>query len=54
VHLVERLKQRNFVLLDTQANTAHLSHFGCVAIAASDYLVQLKAAIGKKCEFVDS
>jgi leucyl/phenylalanyl-tRNA---protein transferase len=53
VHLVERLRQRNYQLLDTQANTRHLSRFGCVEIPAEEYLVQLKSAIGKKCEFVD-
>jgi leucyl/phenylalanyl-tRNA---protein transferase len=47
VHLVQRLRQREFELLDTQAVTQHLSRFGCVEIAADDYLQRLKAAIGK-------
>ncbi len=45
VHLVRRLRERNFVLLDTQANTCHLRRFGVIEIAARDYLRQLRHAI---------
>src|SRR5215212_7871185 len=38
VHLVERLKSRGYELLDTQATTPHLRQFGCVDIAAGEYL----------------
>jgi leucyl/phenylalanyl-tRNA--protein transferase len=51
VRLVERLREREFELLDTQANTDHLRRFGCVDIAATDYLKLLKVALGKKREF---
>ena len=51
VHLVNRLRQRKFVLLDTQASTAHLRRFGCIDISASEYSRRLKAAIQKQCEF---
>lgn len=51
VHLVERLNERGFVLLDTQASTPHLSRFGCVEIPATDYLERLKRAITKRCQF---
>ena len=43
--LVERLRQRGFVLLDAQARTAHLARMGCVEISARDYLQQLRAAL---------
>ncbi|HEY1628887.1 MAG TPA: leucyl/phenylalanyl-tRNA--protein transferase, partial [Tepidisphaeraceae bacterium] len=51
VALVERLKQRDYELLDTQAATAHLQRFGCVEIPADEYLRRLKRALGRKCTF---
>ncbi len=51
VHLVQRLRDRGFTLLDSQASTAHLKRFGCVDIPARDYMRMLKAAMKKKCEF---
>ena len=51
VHLVTRLNQRGFVLLDTQAVTSHLRRFGCIEIPAEAYLARLKAAIKLDCEF---
>jgi leucyl/phenylalanyl-tRNA--protein transferase len=51
VHLVNRLVQRDFELLDTQAVTRHLSRFGCVEIPAADYLVKLRGAIAKPRKF---
>jgi leucyl/phenylalanyl-tRNA--protein transferase len=51
VHLVERLRQREFELLDTQANTPHLRRFGCIEIPAADYLARLEKALGKDCLF---
>ena len=37
VHLVNRLRQRGYRLLDTQATTEHLKRFGCIDIPASEY-----------------
>jgi leucyl/phenylalanyl-tRNA--protein transferase len=51
VHLVERLRQRGFVLLDTQATTPHLKRFGCVDIPAKDYLGLLENALERDCVF---
>lgn len=45
VALVERLKARNFQLLDTQWTTDHLSRFGCREIPRYDYLMQLNRAL---------
>lgn len=45
VHLVERLKSRGFVLLDTQATTDHLRRFGATDISADQYMVLLRRAI---------
>jgi leucyl/phenylalanyl-tRNA--protein transferase len=53
VHLIERLRGRDFELLDTQAVTSHLRRFGCVEIPAADYLVKLRGAIGKTRRFCD-
>lgn len=51
VHLVERLRERGFELLDTQANTQHLRRFGCIEIPAERYLDLLDQALGKTCRF---
>jgi len=51
VALVQRLKERGYVLLDTQANNPHLKRFGCTEIPAKDYLKRLEIALQKKCEF---
>lgn len=51
VHLVERLRDRGFELLDTQASTPHLQRFGCVEVRAEDYMRRLRRALSKKCEF---
>jgi leucyl/phenylalanyl-tRNA--protein transferase len=51
VALVNRLKERGFELLDTQATTSHLKRFGCVELPAAEYLRRLELAIEKKCVF---
>jgi leucyl/phenylalanyl-tRNA--protein transferase len=51
VHLVNRMLERGFVLLDTQANTEHLQRFGCVDLSAREYLKQLRLAIRLPCKF---
>ncbi len=45
--LVQRLREREFELLDAQASTPHLERFGCVEIRASEYMKRLKRAIMK-------
>jgi leucyl/phenylalanyl-tRNA--protein transferase len=45
VHLVNRLKERKFELLDTQFITPHLVHFGTIEIPRVEYLKLLKQAI---------
>jgi leucyl/phenylalanyl-tRNA--protein transferase len=51
VHLVDRLRQRGYLLLDTQANTPHLQRFGCINIPAEDYLRRLDQALQRRCTF---
>ncbi len=51
VHLVHHLRERGYDLLDTQATTAHLKRFGCVDVPAKEYLIRLRKALVKKCEF---
>jgi leucyl/phenylalanyl-tRNA--protein transferase len=48
VHLVHRLRDREFELLDTQATTPHLRRFGCVDVPAREYLRRLRHAITKQ------
>jgi leucyl/phenylalanyl-tRNA--protein transferase len=51
VALVERLRQRGFVLLDTQTCTDHLRRFGCAEITAEEYAVRLRDALMHDCQF---
>jgi leucyl/phenylalanyl-tRNA--protein transferase len=51
VGLVERLRQRQFVLLDTQTCTEHLKRFGCYEIGAEAYLLRLRRALALEREF---
>ncbi|MBM4169289.1 MAG: leucyl/phenylalanyl-tRNA--protein transferase [Ignavibacteria bacterium] len=43
--LVGRLRERGFVLLDTQFVTEHLSRYGAIEISRMDYLLQLQKAL---------
>lgn len=45
VALVDRLKARGFLLLDTQFVNEHLAQFGCAAISRETYLTRLDAAL---------
>lgn len=51
VHLVERLRERGFELLDTQATTPHLRRFGCIDVPARHYMRLLESAIERTCKF---
>jgi leucyl/phenylalanyl-tRNA--protein transferase len=52
VALVERLRARGYVLLDTQWTTPHLEQFGAVEIRRAEYLRRLRAALRVDCTFV--
>ncbi len=45
VYLIERLKERGFILLDCQYMTDHLRRFNAKLISRQDYLVRLKDAL---------
>jgi leucyl/phenylalanyl-tRNA--protein transferase len=51
VYLVQRLKGRGYVLLDTQFVTPHLARFGATEIPRDEYLKRLANAIQQKCRF---
>lgn len=53
VHLVERMKQREFDLLDTQFLTPHLARFGAKEVPRREYLDRLKRALLKNCQFMN-
>ncbi len=46
VHLVERLRDRHFKLLDTQFTTDHLKTFGAIDVPKIQYEMMLAQAIG--------
>ncbi len=50
-HLVARLRQGGFELLDTQFVTDHLRRFGAVEIARADYKTRLASALKAKAQF---
>ncbi len=52
VALVERLRQRQFTLLDTQWTTPHLEKFGARYIPRRDYMRQLRAGLADPVTFV--
>lgn len=51
VALVERLRAKNFVLLDTQWLTPHLAQFGAIEISRTEYLHLLTNAVELEREF---
>jgi leucyl/phenylalanyl-tRNA--protein transferase len=51
VHLVQRLRERGYELLDTQASTPHLRQFGCVDVPAGEYVRMLRKALRRRCDF---
>lgn len=44
-YLVEHLRSRDFVLLDTQISNPHTTRLGAIEISLDEYLVQLEQAI---------
>jgi leucyl/phenylalanyl-tRNA--protein transferase len=52
VTLVEHLRSRGFVLLDTQWMTPHLQQFGTFLVARNDYFQLLHHAVALNCKFV--
>ena len=49
--LVERLRARRFVLLDTQWVTPHLEQFGAIEIPRDEYIARLHAALEVETSF---
>jgi leucyl/phenylalanyl-tRNA--protein transferase len=49
--LVERLRERQYSLLDTQWTTGHLQQFGAIEIPRRKYLQLLAAALQRDCAF---
>lgn len=45
VHLVEHLRQRGFVLFDTQLVNPHIAQLGCVEISHDQYMFRLAKAV---------
>jgi leucyl/phenylalanyl-tRNA--protein transferase len=49
VKLVERLRERNFILFDAQMNNPHLERFGAYRIESKQYQSLLQKAIHQSC-----
>jgi len=52
VALVERLRSRGYVLLDTQWVTPHLEQFGAIEIRRAEYLKRLQQSLRIDCSFL--
>ena len=52
VHLVDRMRERGYKLLDVQWTTPHLERFGAIEIPRARYLRCLRAALALPCTFV--
>ena len=50
-HLVDRMRKRGFVLLDTQFTTEHLKRFGCEEIPRDEYMRRLHNALTVEATF---
>jgi leucyl/phenylalanyl-tRNA--protein transferase len=51
VHLIDRLKDRGYGLLDTQFLTPHLARFGAKEIPREEYLTRLEESLKRTCTF---
>ena len=52
--LVERMRERGFVLLDVQFVTEHLRHFGAAEIPRVEYERRLGEAVQRSCSLYDA
>ena len=50
-HLVSRLRERGFALLEVQYLTRHLAQFGVVEVSHKEYMRQLQLALELECDF---
>jgi len=53
VALVERLRERGFVLLDAQYSNPHTQRLGAIEIPRQEYLRRLWHALQLRCRFAD-
>ncbi len=51
VHLVQRLRERGFTLLDTQFLTGHLARFGVIEVSRKQYEKLLASALTNQAKF---
>jgi leucyl/phenylalanyl-tRNA--protein transferase len=53
VNLVHRMKERGYILLDTQYLTPHLEKFGAREIPRCEYMKRLEESLNITCSFTD-
>ncbi len=53
VALIERLRERGFVLLDAQYSNPHTQRLGAIEIPRSEFLARLRVAVQLHCRFAD-
>ena len=52
VKLVERLRDRGFILFDAQMNNPHLERFGAYTITETEYQTLLEQALRRRCSLL--
>jgi leucyl/phenylalanyl-tRNA--protein transferase len=52
IHLVSHLRERGFILFDTQILNPHIARFGAIEIPRRDYLSLLQRAVDKPVRFL--
>ena len=52
VKLVERLRQRKFILFDAQMMNPHLARFGAYHVSSEEYEILLKQALPSPCKLI--
>lgn len=52
VKLVERLRERNFILFDAQLDNPHLQKFGSYIVKEKEYQLLLKKALRRRCSLI--
>jgi len=53
VALVERLREREYRLLDAQMRTPHIGYFGAIDLEHEEYLAMLAKAMQDDCKFIE-
>ncbi|MDR6195854.1 Leu/Phe-tRNA-protein transferase [Siphonobacter sp. BAB-5404] len=52
-YLIERLRERQYYLLDTQFINDNVKRYGAIEIPRAEYMFRLRIALQQRCQFAD-